>query len=52
VASILLERLRALALKETEAACYQAHTFRVLLSSACPDQALFLHTARVLINFS
>lgn len=70
LAYILMERLRALALQGTEAACHQAHTLRVkllkigavvlrntrrirvLLSSSCPDQALFLHAARVLTNSS
>lgn len=68
LAYILMERLRALALKGTEAARHQAQTIRVkllkigavvirntrrvrvLLSSSCPDQALFLHAARTLTN--
>jgi hypothetical protein len=70
LAYILMERLRALALRSTEAARHQTQTIRlkllkigavvirntrrirVLLSSACPDQALFLHAVRALSNSS
>lgn len=70
LAYILMERLRALALRSTEAARHQTQTIRlkllkigavvirntrrirVLLSSACPDQALFLHAVGALSNSS
>lgn len=70
LAYVLMERLRALGLKGTEAARHQTQTIRlrllkigavvirntrrirVLLSSACPDQVLFLQTARRLMNTS
>lgn len=70
LAYIIMERLRALGLKASAAARYQAQTIRlrllkigavvirntrrirVLLSSACPDQALFFQVAAALANTS